>query len=209
MSTKGEDLSLPTLNGYYALQPGKLATLTTYFERLGPFSFTAEQWPEGVSYKQFTASDTQHYRSLFRAVGENLLWESRLYIEEDELIEVLSDPDVEALVILKNDRAVGLLEINFKQKGEAEIVYIGLIPEATGSGIGHSMMTLALNRAATRQVDRLWLHTCHFDSEQAPRFYEKHGFRAYRLAIEIMDDPRITGKLPKEAAPHIPLILID
>jgi hypothetical protein len=50
------------------------------------------------------------------------------------------------------------------------------------------------------------LHTCHFDSRHARRFYEKFGFRAYQLAVELMDDPRLDGTLPGDTAPEIPLI---
>ena len=207
MTNKELDLKLPVQDGYYALQPGKLATLTTYYERMGPFMDDPVQWPEGVTYARLGPQDTDQYRSLFRVVGENLLWVSRLEIAQHDLVLVLSNPDIEVYSIAHNGVAAGLLEIDFREESNAEIVYIGLDLTATGLGIGPAMMKLALARSAARKINRVWLHTCHFDSEQAPRFYQKFGFRAYQLAIEIMDDPRIKGTLPQTAAPHIPLIL--
>jgi ribosomal protein S18 acetylase RimI-like enzyme len=201
------ELKLPIQNGYYAVPAGKLATLTTYYERMGPFTDTPENWPETTSYTRLGPKDTDQYRSLFRRVGEHLLWESRLDIQDDELVAVLSDPAIEAYAISRNGVPIGLLEIDFNKPDNAEIVYIGLVSDATGLGIGPAMMHLALSRSAARHINRIWLHTCHFDSKQAPRFYEKFGFRAYLLAIELMDDPRLKGSLPLEAAPHIPLIL--
>jgi hypothetical protein len=55
-------------------------------------------------------------------------------------------------------------------------------------------------------VRRVWLHTCTFDHPAAVRFYLRAGFRAWKFAIEVSDDPRLTGALPASAAPHVPLI---
>ena len=61
-------------------------------------------------------------------------------------------------------------------------------------------------RAWTTQVDRVWVHTCTLDHPAALNFYRKQGFEAVSRAIETFPDPRITGHLPRDAAPHIPLI---
>ncbi len=53
---------------------------------------------------------------------------------------------------------------------------------------------------------RVWLHTCSFDHPAAVRFYRRHGFRGFKFAIEVSDDPRLAGFLPEDAAPHVPLI---
>jgi ribosomal protein S18 acetylase RimI-like enzyme len=209
MIHKDSVLKLPIENGYYALPPGKLATLTTYYERMGPFTDSLAKWPENVAYSRLGPCDTDLYRTLFRLVGENLLWGSRLEIAEAELIGVLSDPDIEAYVITLKGEHIGLLEIDFRETKNAEIVYIGVMPETTGHGIGRAMMDVVFTRSAARNVNRIWLHTCHFDTSHAAKFYEKSGFRAYQLAVEIMDDPRLTGALPIEAAPYIPLILSE
>ena len=56
------------------------------------------------------------------------------------------------------------------------------------------------------RTTRFWLHTCNLDSPQALPFYIRSGFRPYRYAVEIQEDPRLAGLLPRDAAPHIPLI---
>ena len=53
---------------------------------------------------------------------------------------------------------------------------------------------------------RVWLHTCNLDSPAALGFYIKCGFRPYKRAIEVADDPRLRGILPEDAAPQIPII---
>jgi len=201
--------SLPTENGYYPLPPGKLAALTIYYERLAPFEIKVRHWPDDVCIYQLSQYDINNYREAFKSVGERWLWVSRLEYSAKQLGVLLADPDIEAFTLKQNGATIGLLEIDFCEPGQAEIVYIGLIEAATGAGIGRLMLDHVFLRANARGVERVWLHTCQFDSPQATRFYESYGFRAYQLAVEIMDDPRLTRALPKEAATHIPLILSE
>ena len=53
---------------------------------------------------------------------------------------------------------------------------------------------------------RIWVHTCTSDHPSALSFYQKYGFVAYKRAIEIADDPRLTGNVPREAASHVPIL---
>jgi GNAT superfamily N-acetyltransferase len=75
-----------------------------------------------------------------------------------------------------------------------------------GSGAGRFLMNEAIARAFARPIERLFVHTCTFDHPGAVDFYKRSGFTPYKLAIEIHDDPRLTGALPREAAPHVPLL---
>ena len=67
-------------------------------------------------------------------------------------------------------------------------------------------MNRAIARAWSRPVRRFWVHTCTFDHPDALSFYLRSGFRAFRREIEISDDPRLTGAMPRNATPHIPII---
>jgi hypothetical protein len=53
---------------------------------------------------------------------------------------------------------------------------------------------------------RIWVHTCTSDHPAALGFYRKMGFVPYKRAIEIADDPRLTGELPRTAAGHVPVV---
>jgi hypothetical protein len=55
-------------------------------------------------------------------------------------------------------------------------------------------------------VTRVWLHTCSFDHPAALAFYQRAGFRPFRRQIEIADDPRLDGTVPRSAAAHVPII---
>jgi GNAT superfamily N-acetyltransferase len=206
MIMASDTLLFPETNGYYPLPPGKLATLTIYYEQFEPFPSSPAEKEGDLSFRRLTTADLDLYRDLFRAVGTRYLWVSRLFIDNAALAAILSDEAVEAYAAMRDGRSIGLVELDFSTEGEAEIVYFGLRDGETGLGRGRSLMSHVFACATARGTKRLWLHTCHFDAVHARRFYEKQGFKAYRLAVELLDDPRLTGELPRETAPEIPLV---
>ncbi|KMO11166.1 GCN5 family acetyltransferase [Methylobacterium platani JCM 14648] len=190
------------LDGYTAVPPTHLATVVTYLERREPPP------PRSRDPLPLAAigADVARYRALYRAVGESWLWFGRARVSDDALAGILGDPDVEALALTEAGRDVGLLELDWRRPGEAELVYFGLVPEAVGQGRGQRLMEEALHHAFARPIGRLWVHTCTLDHPGAVAFYRRSGFRAYARAIEVTPDPRLTGDLPRDAAGQVPLL---
>jgi hypothetical protein len=50
------------------------------------------------------------------------------------------------------------------------------------------------------------VHTCTLDGPTALNFYIRSGFVPYQRQVETFSDPRLTGLIPRDAAPQIPLI---
>jgi hypothetical protein len=67
-------------------------------------------------------------------------------------------------------------------------------------------MNRALELIWSRPVARVWVHTCTLDHASALRFYQRAGFRPFRRQVEIANDPRLDGTLPRHAAKHVPII---
>jgi hypothetical protein len=65
-------------------------------------------------------------------------------------------------------------------------------------------MNEAVRRAFAAPIGRLWVHTCSLDHPRALGFYLRSGFKPYKRAVEIADDPRLKGYLPLAAAPQMP-----
>lgn len=195
----------PLPMGYSPLLVGKIANVVTCLEmRARPDVMIP---PAGaLSLERWQSPDPAEYRALFRDVGENWLWVSRLVMPEEELGAILNHADVEIYVIRSEGRRIGLLELDFRTPGECELVFCGLVADAIGQGGGKLLISQAIDRAWARPIERFWLHTCHFDHPSAVSFYQKAGFRPYAFLVEVIDDPRLTGDLPETAAPHIPLI---
>jgi ribosomal protein S18 acetylase RimI-like enzyme len=101
---------------------------------------------------------------------------------------------------------IGLLELDFRRPGACELAFLGVVPEAIGSGAGRFLIGQAVARAFARPIGRLWVHTCTLDHPGALGFYRRAGFRPYKRAVEVADDPRLAGHLPRAAAPQIPLM---
>jgi len=197
-------LDLP--NGYYELPKGRLVNVVTCLEMLQAPGVAAPVWPKGFSLKRCDPDDLAGYRALFRKVGQDLMWFSRLIMPDEKLRAILANSSVASFTLLDGDEAVGLLELNFEQAGECELAFFGLVAGKVGQGLGRTLMQEGLARAWARPISRLWVHTCHYDHPRALGFYQASGFKPYAVMVEVHDDPRLSGHLPLRAAPHVPLI---
>ena len=195
---------LLNLNGYTDIPAGKIAAVVTYLEmRTRPRLRRLP--PNGRSVERLS-DDLDRYRCLFRKVGEPWMWFSRAVMQDEALRAILRDPRVESLALVQGDHAIGLLELDFRPPGECELSYFGLIPEAIGQGAGRFLMNEAIRRAFRKNIRRLFLHTSSLDHPGALDFYRRSGFVPYRRAVEVADDPRLTGALEPTVAPQIPVI---
>lgn len=198
------------LDGYTDLPPGRIASLVTHLEMTAPPEPATRAAPPappvGIALERLGATDVARYRGLFAAVGEPWLWFGRRRLADAALAEILADADVEAFAVTRDGTDVGLLELDARIAGEVELAYFGVIPAAIGAGLGRFMMATALARAWARSPARVWVHTCSLDHPGALGFYRRSGFRPYAFSIEVAEDPRLTGLLPKTAAPQVPLI---
>jgi GNAT superfamily N-acetyltransferase len=185
---------------------GQLATVVTSLEmrerpRLRPL-------PESpLRLVDWKRPDPDKYRALFRRVGAPWLWFSRLVMPEERLLGILHDPKLAvSAVVDPRGIEVGMLELDFREPGQAELAFFGLVPELAGQGHGKWLMAQALHRAWTSDVHRVWVHTCTLDHPAALGFYIKSGFTPYHRAIETFADPRLDGTLPADVAPQIPCL---
>jgi GNAT superfamily N-acetyltransferase len=193
------------LDGYTDLPPGKIANVVTYLEQTAPPILSHSERPD-LTVRFMPRPDPQWYRALYRRIGERWLWFSRAVMRDEFLRAMLSRPTTEVHALERNGEAIGLAEFDLTKQGEVEIAMFGVVPEATGTDAARHLMTVALERAWRPGIRRVWLHTCSFDHPAAVPFYLNCGFRPWKYAIEVSDDPRLTGHLPRTAGPHVPLI---
>jgi ribosomal protein S18 acetylase RimI-like enzyme len=193
------------LDGYTRLPPGKIAAVVTYLEMRERPRLPRLPRPEGWSLHRLNR-DRDRYRALFRRIGEPWLWFSRVAMPDEALAEILDDPRVEALALHDGSADIGLLELDFRPRGEAELSFLGVAPDSIGRGAGRFLMREAIRRAFARPIARFFVHTCSLDHPGALAFYLRSGFTPYRRAVEVADDPRLLGFLPLEAAPHVPVL---
>ncbi|MEJ7933357.1 GNAT family N-acetyltransferase [Sphingobium sp. AN558] len=147
------------------------------------------------------------YRALFRRVGEPWLWFSRLVMPDESLTAIIHDPAVAIYAVIDpRGIEVGLLELDFRIAPDCELSFFGLVAELTGRGNGKWLLAQARSLAWRKGIERFWVHTCTLDSPAALGFYIRGGFTPFARDVEIFADPRLTGHLPRDAAPHVPLL---
>lgn len=196
-------MTLLNLDGYTDLPAGKIAAVVTYLEMPErPASPPADLLP----LRAVTVPDLAWYRRLYATIGLDWLWTSRLLMEDAALAAILHHPANVLFVAEDTGGAIGIVELDRRNPADVEISFFGLVPGATGQGLGPRMMAAALAEAWQPETRRVWLHTCTLDHPGAVAFYRRCGFTPYKRAIEVMDDPRLTGAIPREAAPRVPLI---
>jgi GNAT superfamily N-acetyltransferase len=193
------------IDGYTPLPAGKIANVVTDFEMLEPPEIRPDRTARLLALRRWENPDLKRYRELFVQIGAPYLWFSRLTLTDDELAAILNHPDDEVYLASEGDRDVGFFELDFTP-GECELRFFGLVEDTIGSGAGRWLMNRVLERAWARPIRRFWLHTCTLDHPGAIAFYTRSGFRPFRREIEISDDPRLIGLLPRTAAPEVPLI---
>ncbi|WP_370675272.1 GNAT family N-acetyltransferase [Pleomorphomonas sp. PLEO] len=194
-------------DGYHPLAPGKLANLVTFLEMQERPEKPRRPAPSGYVLEPIDRWDTSAFLDLYREIGWEWLWSSRLLMSREKLEAKLAAPHMRSWCPVKDGRRMGIVEMDLSEPHETEISFFGLVPDAVGSGLGGWMMDEAIDLAFGRPgMKRLWLHTCHFDSPQALPFYMHMGFAPYARAVEVHDDVRLLGRLDESAGPHVPMI---
>ena len=189
---------------YEPLPDGELATIVTYLEMHAPPTADAPQ--STLRLRRVPDPEPAAYRALFRKVGAPWLWFSRLVMPDRELEAIIRDPGVELFEVAAVEPVVGMLELDFRQSGQCEIAFIGLVPELAGQGHGRWLLAKALHLAWREGITRVHVHTCTLDHPAALAAYRRAGFTAYRRAVERFPDPRLLGILPADCAPQCPVV---
>ena len=193
--------------GLHTVPEGHLATVVTSLEMASrPHNKTSAPSPKGVSLRQMQRVSVEEYRDVYRRVGADWLWFSRLKMSDAELAAIIDDPHVELSFVTKDGENLGLLELDFREPGSCELSFFGLAAELIGKGAGRWLMTQAITKAWAQPISRFWVHTCTFDHPEALNFYVRSGFVPFRRQVEIVADPRLDGTLPRTAAPQVPLL---
>ena len=183
---------------------GQLAAVVTCLEMdCRPADLAVPPSPLALHRVRLSPSD---YRDLFRLVGAPWLWFSRLVMGEEELAAIITDPAVELFEVRDGAGTVGMLELDRRIAGKCELAFVGLVPALAGQGHGRWLLAEAIARAWTDDTRLVHVHTCSLDHPAALAAYRRAGFTAVARKVETFIDPRLAGILPRDAAPHVPLV---
>ena len=137
-------------DGYSDVPAGKIAAVVTHLEMTERPALMPP--PSGPwTLRHVERPDLAWYRDLYRRVGEEWLWSSRIRSSDDRLVARLHHPDVETHALVANGRDEGLLELDFREPATCEIGMFGITAKLVGSGAGRWLMHHALEFLALEQ----------------------------------------------------------
>ena len=193
-------------DGYTDVPAGKIATAVMHLEMRRQPVVAGSSGDGDASIRHVRQPDVEWYRDLYFRIGSDWLWTSRLEMASERLCAVIHDEKVDVLALDHDGLAVGLIELDFRVEKQCELAFFGLTPQMVGKGHGRHMMNHAISQAWSRTISRFWVHTCTLDHPAALSFYLRSGFEVYERRVEVADDPRVIGLLPRTAGPHVPII---
>ncbi len=172
---------------------GKLRMAITYLEMTKrPSRPHRSNRLERLSIIRSQPPTVSFYRYLYRAVGNQWLWYERNSLSDEELAKIIEDPAIEIYVLYVRGTPAGYVEFDVTVEDDVQIAYFGLTPDFIGRGLGLYFLRWAVDAAWSKEIKRLWVHTCNFDHPNAIATYQKAGFSPFKQEFKIIDDPRST-----------------
>jgi mycothiol synthase len=112
------------------------------------------------------------------------------------------DPELWHLVSDIDNHDLGVLLLNrLHRQAGYELVYIGMVPEARGRGLGNMLLRLAINNLAREGGGQI-VTACDAANNPARKLYQKHGF-GYLYSRKALCKDLETG-LPFADRPQLP-----
>ena len=119
-------------------------------------------------------------RFLYATVGASCMWYMRLPWKWQQWHDYVARKSIETWVAYQGATPIGYFELEKQSRGSTEIAYFGLIPEFVGQGLGRQLLQDAINKAWETADNRIWLHTCTLDHDNALPNYLNRGFKVFK-----------------------------
>jgi GNAT superfamily N-acetyltransferase len=184
----------------------ELDDVITYLEMHERPSLPRVHPPPGkLALIQAEGCTVSFYRYLYETVGTPWLWYERRLLDDATLAAQITKPTTEIFVLYVGGVPAGYFELDTAAEHETELCYFGLVPEFIGRGFGPFLLQAAIDRAWSRPIKRLWLHTRNYDHPKALGHYQRAGFVVYARQNLRFEDPRSRGILPRDLKnPRLP-----
>lgn len=163
-----------------------IKTLVTYLEMLNRRRDMLPALPANVTLKYIEKIDLKDYLTLYKQIGNEYCWTSRLLISETQLSQIIHHSNTKIFVLFDDEIPIGFFELNSKNAPKSiEISFIGLIPSAIGKGLGSLITQYAIDYAWVQNPGRIIIQTCTLDHKRALPLYQKLGFKAYNRHVAV------------------------
>ena len=117
----------------------------------------------------------------YKTIGKNHKWIDRLSWSEEKWINYVSSKNVKTYVFKFKNDLVGFFElIIHPQKNETEIAYFGILEEYQNKKLGSYLLSEAIKKSFTGDINRVWVHTCSLDHKNALNNYIARGMKIFK-----------------------------
>ena len=145
------------------------------------------------------------YRYLYETVGTPWLWFERRLLDDAMLAAQILKETTEIFVLYVGGVPAGYFELDTAAPDETELCYFGLIPEFIGRGLGPFLLRAAIDRAWSRPIRRLWVHTRALRPPEGARPLPARRVCRLRSAEAALRGPARRGILPRDLPnPRLP-----
>ena len=139
---------------------------------------------DGFSVVLLDPINFQLNKFFYKNVGKRHRWVDRLIWSEQEWIDYLSSSRVKTYVLKNKEDLVGFFELIFHQEDkEVEIAYFGILEEYQNKKLGSFLLSRAIKESFSKNIKRVWLHTCSLDHENALKNYLARGKKIFKSEI--------------------------
>src|SRR5437868_2545027 len=97
---------------------GKIAAIVTSLEMHERPAPRPQHDDSALALRHVPHPELPWFRDLFRRVGEDWIWFSRLTMPDAALAAIIHDPKIEVHVLTSGTEEAGLLEVDFRTPGE-------------------------------------------------------------------------------------------
>ena len=117
----------------------------------------------------------------YKNIGKDHHWVDRLVWSEKEWIDYVCNEKVSTYILRKEEDVCGYFELIFhKDKNEFEIAYFGLLKEYHNKKLGSFLLSFAIKKCFEKNINRVWVHTCSLDHDNALNNYLSRGMKIYK-----------------------------
>ena len=117
----------------------------------------------------------------YKNIGKDHHWVDRLVWSEKEWIDYVCNEKVSTYILKKEEDVCGYFELIFhKDKNEFEIAYFGLLKEFHNKKLGSFLLSFAIKKCFEKKINRVWVHTCSLDHDNALKNYLSRGMKIYK-----------------------------
>ena len=138
-------------------------------------------FPKNVKIFLDTEKDIYINKFFYRQIGKDHFWRDRLLWSDKEWQKYINNKNLETGIMKINDEFVGFYEQEFHEnKNEIELIQMGILKEYQGKKLGSFLLNYIIKNVLSRNIERLWVHTCSLDHKHALNNYLSRGLTIFK-----------------------------